>query len=403
MTISNAARASVNFVPVKLREASGASGAGERAPEVTIGGTETGGRQAAAINFAPLRQESASVPAPQLIDTPPAPPVATDFKGGILSTLFSCAGHALLVFAVIYAVGSAGSPEQTAENPVEIEIIVEAAAAASALQVAPETVIDIELPPPVPDPIIEVELPIEQPPPEPEPEPPVQVAEAPVPVPTEVPVEPPEPEVKLDLPEPPPAPEFVFEPPPPTVAETPAAVPVPQVVPKPQPKPVDEEQKRQQEIARQKRIAERQKERQLEEARERAREKARQAAQQQSRAAAPRQAPQVNAGRNGSAQANAPRGNSSLMSIDAFKAAVAARVARNRPAASTAASAQGVVVVAFSVTASGGASGVHIARSSGHGVLDQAALSAVRRAAPFPAPPPGAPRSFSVPMRFNAR
>ncbi len=332
--------------------------------------------------------------------------------GSLLATILSCAGHAVLVFAIAYAVGNAGRPDQDAENPVEIEIIVVAAAAA-APQVAPAPVIEIELPPPLPDPVVVVEPPpVEQgetpPPPsipdEPTPqEPPREVAEVPLePVPEPKPRV--EPKVNLDLPEPPPPPEPFFPPPPPVQAEAPLTVPAPAPAP-PAPQSAGPDEQRQHEIARQKRaqkkIEEQRKAKEREEARQREREKARQAAQQQARAAAQKQAAQAQAGRNGSAASAGPRGDNSAMSIDAFRATVAARIARNRPANSTAAVAQGTVVVSFSVTATGAAAGIRIASSSGHGVLDQAALAAVRRAAPFPAPPPGAPRAFNVPMRFN--
>ncbi|MCR5859526.1 energy transducer TonB [Mesorhizobium sp. J428] len=59
------------------------------------------------------------------------------------------------------------------------------------------------------------------------------------------------------------------------------------------------------------------------------------------------------------------------------------------------------VTVAFTVTASGGLGSLGIARSSGSASLDQAALAAVRRAAPFPAIPDGAGRSswqFTIPL-----
>lgn len=59
------------------------------------------------------------------------------------------------------------------------------------------------------------------------------------------------------------------------------------------------------------------------------------------------------------------------------------------------------VTVAFTVTASGGLGSLSIARSSGSAALDQAALAAVRRAAPFPAIPDGAGRSswqFAIPL-----
>jgi protein TonB len=34
-------------------------------------------------------------------------------------------------------------------------------------------------------------------------------------------------------------------------------------------------------------------------------------------------------------------------------------------------------------------------------VLDQEILAMVRRASPFPAPPDGQPKSFTVPLNFN--
>ncbi|MGJ8544185.1 MAG: TonB family protein [Sulfitobacter sp.] len=58
--------------------------------------------------------------------------------------------------------------------------------------------------------------------------------------------------------------------------------------------------------------------------------------------------------------------------------------------------ARGAARVRFTVAASGQLAGVSIAKSSGSAQLDQAAMQLVRRAAPFPAPPPGAQRSFSI-------
>lgn len=60
------------------------------------------------------------------------------------------------------------------------------------------------------------------------------------------------------------------------------------------------------------------------------------------------------------------------------------------------AGARGTVVVAFRVSGGGGLAGVSVARSSGSGALDRAAVNMIRSAAPFPAPPPGARRSFSI-------
>ncbi|MDF1671116.1 MAG: TonB family protein [Roseovarius sp.] len=58
--------------------------------------------------------------------------------------------------------------------------------------------------------------------------------------------------------------------------------------------------------------------------------------------------------------------------------------------------AKGSAVVAFTISANGGLSAISLARSSGSGQLDKAALRVVRKAAPFPPPPSGARRSFSV-------
>jgi periplasmic protein TonB len=58
--------------------------------------------------------------------------------------------------------------------------------------------------------------------------------------------------------------------------------------------------------------------------------------------------------------------------------------------------ARGTAVVAFSVLDGGGLAGVSIARSSGSAALDRAAVDMVRGAAPFPPPPAGAQRSFSI-------
>ncbi|MEL7131531.1 MAG: energy transducer TonB [Pseudomonadota bacterium] len=55
--------------------------------------------------------------------------------------------------------------------------------------------------------------------------------------------------------------------------------------------------------------------------------------------------------------------------------------------------------VAFRIAGNGGLGALSIARSSGNTQLDQAALQVIRSAAPFPAPPPGARRSFSIQIK----
>lgn len=84
-----------------------------------------------------------------------------------------------------------------------------------------------------------------------------------------------------------------------------------------------------------------------------------------------------------------------------YAARVRARVARNRPRSG---SAHGTAVVSFGVSRSGSLRYAKLARSSGNRSLDSAALSAVRRASPFPAPPRGASLrdlSFRIPFRFR--
>ncbi|KEJ88489.1 cell envelope integrity protein TolA [Sulfitobacter donghicola] len=57
---------------------------------------------------------------------------------------------------------------------------------------------------------------------------------------------------------------------------------------------------------------------------------------------------------------------------------------------------RGTAVVSFSISSSGGLSRVSIARSSGSAALDNAAKGVIRKAAPFPKPPRGAKRQFSI-------
>ena len=66
----------------------------------------------------------------------------------------------------------------------------------------------------------------------------------------------------------------------------------------------------------------------------------------------------------------------------------------------------GTVQLAFSLDRQGRVTASRIARSSGSSALDEATLDLVRRAQPFPAPPPemaGAEVNLSVPIRYNIR
>ena len=62
-------------------------------------------------------------------------------------------------------------------------------------------------------------------------------------------------------------------------------------------------------------------------------------------------------------------------------------------------SARGVAVIQFSITVNGGLASVGIAHSSGSGALDRAALAVVQKAQPFPRPPSGARRNYSIKIK----
>ncbi len=61
--------------------------------------------------------------------------------------------------------------------------------------------------------------------------------------------------------------------------------------------------------------------------------------------------------------------------------------------------ARGRAVVAFTIASNGGLSAISLARSSGSSALDQAAVRLVRGAGPFPRPPEGARRNFSIQIK----
>lgn len=117
----------------------------------------------------------------------------------------------------------------------------------------------------------------------------------------------------------------------------------------------------------------------------------------------------------GNAQTNARRGNTGGQATgDASSSGAARQQAAGNAAASNypglvyqriarqrlpRVSSRGTAQVTFSISAGGGLAGVSLTRSSGDGRLDAAALDIVRRAAPFPPPPTGAQRSFTIPVR----
>ena len=83
---------------------------------------------------------------------------------------------------------------------------------------------------------------------------------------------------------------------------------------------------------------------------------------------------------------------------------VQVRVSRATRYPASAKGSNGEAHVTFTVAANGGISGVKLSRSSGNAALDDAALAAVERAAPFPPIPEDAGRSswtFTVPVAFR--
>jgi protein TonB len=88
-------------------------------------------------------------------------------------------------------------------------------------------------------------------------------------------------------------------------------------------------------------------------------------------------------------------------SLHGYRAKVRAHLAAHKPTGGFGA---GTVVVAFTLTRSGDVASARILRSRGINHLDQGALNAVRRAAPFPKPPrqvKGARFHFAIPFRFQ--
>ena len=66
---------------------------------------------------------------------------------------------------------------------------------------------------------------------------------------------------------------------------------------------------------------------------------------------------------------------------------------------------QGVVILRMRLAADGRVLGVRLSRTSGHPILDEAAVASVSRVDLLPAPPPGVPwddqRELPVPIRFR--
>jgi protein TonB len=96
-------------------------------------------------------------------------------------------------------------------------------------------------------------------------------------------------------------------------------------------------------------------------------------------------------------------GRTVVASLANYNGLVSAHLRRYQqyPAAARSSGAAGSGMVTFSITASGSVTSARIAKGTGAAVLDQEILAMVRRASPFPAPPDGQPKSFTVPLHFS--
>ncbi len=112
---------------------------------------------------------------------------------------------------------------------------------------------------------------------------------------------------------------------------------------------------------------------------------------------------------NGQAASKARGGKSSAAgnaAVSNYPGKVASKLRRalRYPAAAKRQRLRGQVRVGFVVAANGSVASIRVVSSSGSPLLDDAALEAVRRAAPFPDIPPGAGRTswpFTVPLAFS--
>jgi protein TonB len=93
-------------------------------------------------------------------------------------------------------------------------------------------------------------------------------------------------------------------------------------------------------------------------------------------------------------------GRTAVASLANYDGLVSAHLRRHQSAARSGGAA-GSGMVTFSLSGSGSVTSVRIVKGTGAAVLDQEILAMVRRASPFPAPPDGQPKSFTVPVRFS--
>ena len=99
---------------------------------------------------------------------------------------------------------------------------------------------------------------------------------------------------------------------------------------------------------------------------------------------------------------------SNANAVPSWKRQVSSLIERNKryPDAAQARNLHGTVQLAFTLDRQGRVTASRIAKSSGSSALDEATLDLVRRAQPFPAPPPempGAEITLDVEVRYNIR
>lgn len=95
--------------------------------------------------------------------------------------------------------------------------------------------------------------------------------------------------------------------------------------------------------------------------------------------------------------------NGGSADVSSYRSRVFAHLQRYKSYPSGAGRASGTASVHFVISASGSVTSASLGRSSGNSAFDQAAVSMVRRASPFPPIPPGLGRSlsFNAPIRFQ--
>jgi protein TonB len=103
-----------------------------------------------------------------------------------------------------------------------------------------------------------------------------------------------------------------------------------------------------------------------------------------------------------------PRPRPSAAQVASWHRRIAMQVERHKgyPASARARHETGTAELAFTLDRTGKVVASHIARTSGSAALDRETIDTVRRAQPFPSPPPnmaGETFEFTVPIRFNIR